>query len=67
LRTRCRPDGWTLLADAGRWLRELAVDDIDHMMERYGHRQPRRLMAAELFKIVYETIGGGSRAVRSLG
>jgi len=61
--TRCRPDGWTLLADAGRWLHELAGDDIDRMKERYGHGQLCRLMdAAELFEIVDEPTGGGSRA-----
>jgi hypothetical protein len=62
--TRCRPDGWTLLSDAGCWLREMAGDDMDRMKERYGHRQLRRLMlAAELFEIVDEATERGSRPV----
>lgn len=60
-----RADGWTLLASAGHILRQREPEELDHMLERYGHRTLKNLLhATELFDVEEEaTPGGGTRTV----
>jgi hypothetical protein len=60
-----RADGWTVLASAGHILRQREPEELDHMLERYGHRTLKKLLhATELFDIEEEaTPGGGTRTV----
>lgn len=60
-----RADGWTVLASAGHILRQREPEELDRMLERYGHRTVKKLMqATELFDIEEEpTPGGGTRTV----
>lgn len=60
-----RADGWTVLASAGHIVRQREPEELEHMLERYGHRTLKKLMhATELFDIVDEpTPGGGTRTV----
>lgn len=60
-----RADGWTVLASAGHILRRQEPDELDHLLERYGHRTLKRLLlATELFDIEEEpTTGGGTRTI----
>lgn len=60
-----RADGWTVLASAGHIVRQRAPEELEHILERYGHRTLKKLMqATELFDIVDEpTAGGGMRTV----
>lgn len=60
-----RADGWTVLASAGHILRRQEPQELEHMLERYGHRTLKRLLqATELFDIEEEpTAGGGTRTI----
>lgn len=60
-----RADGWTVLASAGHILRRQKPEELDHLLERYGHRTLKRLLlATELFDIEEEpTTGGGTRTI----
>ena len=63
-----RPDGWTLLSNAGHLARDLAGDDIRSMAERFGHKSLKRLLiATELFDVVEEpTTGEHTRTIYRL-
>lgn len=60
-----RADGWTVLAFAGHIVRQREPEELDHMLERYGHRTLKTLIQATgLFDIEEEpTRGGGTRTV----
>ena len=60
-----RVDGWTVLASAGNILRQREPEELEHMLERYGHRTLKKLLrATELFDIEEEpTAGGGTRTI----
>lgn len=60
-----RADGWTVLASAGHILRRQEPQELEHLLERYGHRTLKRLLqATELFDIEEEpTAGGGTRTI----
>ncbi len=60
-----RTDGWTVLASAGHILRQREPQELENMLERYGHRTLKKLLqATKLFDIEEEpTPGGGTRTV----
>lgn len=60
-----RADGWTVLASAGHILRQQVPEELEHMLERHGHRTLKKLLqATELFDIEEEpTSGGGMRTI----
>ena len=60
-----RSDGWMVLATAGQILWREEPDELEHMVERYGHRTLKKLLqATELFDIEEEpTAGGGTRTI----
>jgi hypothetical protein len=58
--TAARPDGWTDLAQAGKLLADLELEELANAKRRFGSGSLKRLLvASELFEVVDEPDGGG--------
>jgi hypothetical protein len=59
--TASRPDGWTVLALAGKLVHDIATDELIDAKDRYGQGSLKRLLvASELFEVREEPLGGGN-------
>jgi hypothetical protein len=63
-----RPDGWALMDDAGRLVKQYAPEEIALLKERYGHESLKAfILATEVFDVREEvTKKGGVRVLYRL-